>query len=161
MELSLYAITKEQQHLEELLIETGGELTPELEEALAINQENFLVKAENYGYSILRIRAYIAAIEEQEKRLAAQKKVCKNAIERMKDRLAGAMVEFGTKKVEQGTLRISLTKSQKAVIDDEAKLPADCIIIKTEVSKADVKRHLAAGEEIGAHLEDTYSIKIA
>ena len=72
MDLSLYAITKEQQHLEELLIETGGELTPELEEALAINQENFLVKAENYGYSILRIEAHIAAVEEQERRLAAQ-----------------------------------------------------------------------------------------
>ena len=108
--------------------------------------------------------AYISALKQIRTDGTDEHLVCfffRTAIERMKERLVSAMLEFETKKVEQGTLRISLTKSQKTVIDDEAKLPADCIIVKTEVSKADVKRHIVAGEEIGAHLEDTYSIKIA
>ena len=46
-------------------------------------------------------------------------------------------------------------------MDDENNIPADCIKVKTEVSLTDVKRHLKAGENIGAHLEDTYSITIA
>ena len=161
MELSLYQITQEQQRLEDLLMESGGELTPEIEEALTINEGNFLTKAESYGYAILRIKAYTMAVDEQIKRLEAQKKVCKNSIDRMKEKLVGAMRQFETKKVEQGTLKISLTKSTKTVIDDERDIPADCIKVKTEISLTDVKRHLAAGEEIGAHLEDTYSIKIA
>ena len=45
MNLTLYQISEEQQRLNAMLEESGGELTPEIEEALAINRDNLQVKA--------------------------------------------------------------------------------------------------------------------
>ena len=160
MDLSLYAITKEQQHLEELLIETGGELTPELEEALAITEQNFVTKAENYGKAILHYKQMVAAAKAETDRIKAIQKTCENAIARMEERLRDAMILFDKPKVEMATLKLSLRKSERVVIDDENNLPADCIVVKTEVSKTEVKRHLKAGETIGAHLEENQSLQI-
>ncbi len=160
MELSLYAIDATQQALNAMLEESGGELTPELEEALAINEDNFLAKSRNYGYAILRYEAMSAAISEEKRRLDALKKTCDKAAARMEDRLVKAMRTFDKPVVELDTLRLSLRKSERVVIDDETRLPADCIVVKTEVSKTDVKRHLKAGESIGAHLDENFSLQI-
>jgi type I restriction enzyme M protein len=54
---TLYAITSEQLRINELLEESGGELTPEIEEALTLNEENFLVKSDGYIESIARFKA--------------------------------------------------------------------------------------------------------
>ena len=39
-------------------------------------------------------------------------------------------------------------------------VPADCKTIKIEVSKTELKRHLKAGEDCGAHLEENHSLLI-
>ena len=78
----------------------------------------------------------------------------------MEERLRDAMILFDKPKVEMATLKLSLRKSERVVIDDENNLPADCIVVKTEVSKTEVKRHLKAGETIGAHLEENQSLQI-
>lgn len=44
--ITLYNITSEQLRINELLEESGGELTPEIEEALIINKDNFIAKSE-------------------------------------------------------------------------------------------------------------------
>ena len=54
--LTLYNITSEQFRIYELLEELGGEFTPEIEEALALNHENFLVKSEGYIEGIAKYR---------------------------------------------------------------------------------------------------------
>ena len=61
--LSLYHITSEQLRINELLEESGGELTPEIEEALVINEGNFLVKAEGYIESIAKYKALAEAAD--------------------------------------------------------------------------------------------------
>lgn len=160
MELTLYKITEEQQRLNALLEESGGEITPEIEEALAINEGNFVVKAENYGYAILRYEAMIAAAKAEKQRIDAIIKTCDNAVIRMKERLAGAMQQFDRPKVELDTLKLSLRRSERVVVDDEAKVPADCIKVKTEISKTDLKAHIKAGEDCGAHIEENQSLQI-
>ena len=54
---SIYQISAEQQRINEMLFESEGELTPELEEALAINEANLAIKAEDYATSILKFNA--------------------------------------------------------------------------------------------------------
>ena len=160
MELSLFQISEEQRRIEAMLEETGGELTPEIEEALAINEGNFMVKARDYGYAILRLKAYAAAAKAEKQRLDVLAKYCEGNVAKMETRLVEAMRQFGHAKVEMDTVRLSLRRSERVVVDDENNLPADCIVVKTEVSKMDVKRHLKAGETIGAHLEENYSLQI-
>ena len=43
---TLYTITEDQRLLNAMLEENGGELTPEIEEALRITEDNFIAKAE-------------------------------------------------------------------------------------------------------------------
>ena len=158
--ITLYQISEDQRALMAMLEETGGELTPELEEALAITEQNFVSKAENYGKAILHYKQLVAAAKAETDRIKAIQKTCENAIARMEERLRDAMILFDKPKVEMATLKLSLRKSERVVIDDENNLPADCIVVKTEVSKTEVKRHLKAGETIGAHLEENQSLQI-
>ena len=158
--ITLYQISEDQRRLNAMLEETGGELTPELEEALAITEQNFVSKAENYGKAILHYKQMVAAAKAETDRIKAIQKTCENAIARMEERLRDAMILYDKPKVEMATLKLSLRKSERVVIDDENNLPADCIVVKTEVSKTEVKRHLKAGETIGAHLEENQSLQI-
>lgn len=158
---TLYQISEEQRRIEAMLEETGGELTPEIEEAMAINEGNFMEKSRDYGFAILRYKAYVNAIAEEKKRLDGLKKSAETAIERMSSRLLDAMQQFERPKVELDTIKLSVKKNPASVaIDDESKVPADCIKVKTEISKTDLKRHIEAGEDCGAHLEQGYSLSI-
>jgi len=160
MEMTLYQINEEQRAINAMLEETGGEVTPELEELMAVNEQNFVQKAENYGYAILHYKAIVAAIKAEKDRLDAIKKTAENAIARMEERIVGAMLTFEKPKVEADTLKLSLRKSERVVIDDENAVPADCKTIKVEVSKTELKRHIKAGEDCGAHLEENQSLQI-
>lgn len=160
MELTLYHIDEEQRRINAMLEETGGEITPEIEELMAVNEQNFVTKAENYGYAILHYKAIVAAVKAEKDRLDAIKKTAENAIARMEERLVGAMQTFDKPKVEAATLKLSLRRSERVVIDDENAIPADCKTVKVEISKTEVKRHLKAGESIGAHLEENQSLQI-
>ena len=160
MELTLYQISDEQRRINAMLEETGGEITPELEEALAINEGNFITKAENYGKAILHYKTIVAAIKAEKDRLDGLKKTAENAVARMEERLVAAMQTFDKPKVESSTLKLSLRKSERVIIDDENAVPADCKTIKVEISKTDLKRHLKAGEMCGAHLEENQSLQI-
>jgi hypothetical protein len=160
MELTLYKITEEQKLIESMLEESGGELTPEIEELLAVNEGNFIAKSRDYGFAILRYKAFIESIKAEKARLDNMKKYCENAIERMEERLVNAMQQFDKPKVELDTMKLSLRRSERVVVDDEAKVPADCIKVTTTVNKTDLKAHIKAGEECGAHLEENQSLQI-
>ena len=158
--MTLYHISDEQRRLNAMLEENGGEVTPEIEEALAVNETNFVQKAESYGYAILHYKAVVAAVKAEKDRLDAIKKTAENAIARMEERIVAAMQQFDRPKVEADTLKLSLRRSERVVVDDEAKVPADCKTIKVEVSKTELKRHLKAGEDCGAHIEENTSLQI-
>lgn len=160
MELTLYQISEEQRRIEALLEESAGELTPEIEEALAVNETNFMEKSRDYGFAILRYKAFIEAIKQEKARLDGLKKYAENAIERMEERLVGAMQQFDKTKVEMDTIKLSLRRSERVVVDDEAKVPADCWEYKPSIKKADLKAHIKAGDDCGAHMEENQSLQI-
>ena len=81
---TLFNITAEQKRINEALMELDGELTPELEEALVINAENFAVKVEGYATSIHQFEAYAEAADAEIKRLTALKKSAQGAAKRLK-----------------------------------------------------------------------------
>lgn len=158
---SLYRISQEQQALNELLFEAEGELTPELEAKLVINQSNLEVKAEGYATSMAYFKAIEKAAEEEIKRLQSISKHSKNAQERMKGALATALETFGLDRLEVGTYRISFRKSEAVIVDDEQTIPNDYVIVETKINKAQLKADLKAGAVVsGAHLETRKNIQI-
>lgn len=158
---SLYRISVEQQALIEQLFEAEGELTPELEEALAINEANLTLKAEDYVTSMSMLAASAEAAKNEIKRLQAFVRRSENAQERMKTALHNALDTFGIDKLEVGTHRLSFRKSEGVVITDEVAIPDNYVIVETKINKAQLKADLKAGATIpGASLESRRNLQI-
>ena len=111
MKQTLYDITLEQQQLLDELEENGGELTPELEAALALNAENFESKAGGYIEAIEMYRQKAEAAAERIRKMQQAKKTAENVEKRLKERLLFAMQAFGEKKRTVGLQTVSVRDS--------------------------------------------------
>ena len=160
---TLYGITAELNAILAQLEELGGEITPELEQALAINEEQFVAKAEDYGHAILNLKGMAAAAKAEKERLAGLQKFYENTQKRLTDALSTAMQVFGQDKVENATMRLSLRHTTSTEVDDLDQLPAEFKTTKVEVvaDKTAIKKAIQSGEAVpGAHLVENVSLQI-
>lgn len=124
------------------LEENGGELTEELEEKLAISQENFKSKVEGYVNVIKQIKSDIAAIDQESKRLAELKKSKNAVIERLTKVLVPAIQNFGDVSksgsafVDYGTGKVSIRSTQKVELDDDKIEAISCELGRAIASEA-------------------------
>jgi hypothetical protein len=161
MKKSLYNITAEALELVSALEE--GELTPELEIALIINQNELQEKAINYGYAIKSMEDDVTVIAEEIKRLQAIKTAKNNAADRMKYAIETAMKLYGIQKVSSPTLNLSFRKSETVEIDFITFLPNDFKVIKTTVTadKIAIKKAIKEGQHItGAFIKENFNLQI-
>ena len=122
MEKSLYQITAEQAELFNQIDELDGELTPELEEALKINSENFESKARGYIWHIKKLESDNITINEEMNRLERIEKRNDKLIDRLKESMKMALEIFGeSKKID--TFTLSLRKSKSVEIIDAELIP--------------------------------------
>lgn len=150
---TLFDITAEQRRINDALMESGGELTPELEEALLVNAENFAVKVEGYTTSIRKFDALAEAADAEIKRIQAIKKSATNSAKRLKESLAYGMEVMGMDKAEIGLNKLSFRTSTAVNITDEVRIPNQYIKVETKIDKESLKRDLKAGLVIeGAEL---------
>jgi len=123
--MNIWKIQQELLSIFDEIEENGGELTEELEQQLAISQEDFRSKVESYTNVIKSVKADIAAIDEETKRLAALKKSKNALIDRLSKVIISAIDTFGEttktggKFFDYGTGKVSIRNSQKVVIDDD------------------------------------------
>ena len=123
--MNIWEIKQELLSIFDELEENGGELTEELEQQLAISQEDFRSKVEDYTNVIKSIKADIAAIDEETKRLTALKKSKNALIERLSKVIIDAVEMFGEttkaggKFFDYGTGKISIRNSQAVEIDED------------------------------------------
>lgn len=159
--MNLYQITQEQLRINEMLEESGGELTPELEEALILNESNFITKAEGYIETIAKYKALAEAADVRIKQMQAYKKTAENIEKRLKERLCEAMLTMQHDKVELGTSKISLRSTKSVNITDAARIPAEFTIVEVKHDKKRIGDAIKAGELVtGAELVTNYSIQI-
>lgn len=160
---ALYTISGELLAILDQLEENGGELTPELEQALALTEERFTEKAVDYGLAIRNLDAMAAAAKAEKDRLAKLQKFYENAKKRLSVTLAGAMQAFDRPKVETPTVRIILRHTVATEVDDVDALPSRFKTTKIEMvaDKTAIKNAITAGEEVqGAHLVDNFNIQV-
>ena len=123
--MNIWQIQQELLSIFDELEENGGELTEELESQLTISKEDFRSKVENYTNIIKSIKADIAAIDEETKRLAVLKKSKNSLIDRLSKVIINAVETFGettktgSKFFDYGTGKVSVRNSQKVVLNDD------------------------------------------
>lgn len=125
---SLFHIKQEYLNLDEELWGSGGEISPELEKRLAINEDELKDKMDAYAYIIDEYESQNARIQAEVARLTERKIENHNHIQRLKDRLRDAVVTFG--KVETDTHKFSTRKSTSVRVDDGAELPDEFLTFK-------------------------------
>lgn len=158
---TLFDITAEQRRINDALMESGGELTPELEEALIVNADNFAVKVEGYATSIRKFEALSDAADAEIKRIQAIKKTATNSAKRLKEALAYGMEVMGVDKAEIGLNKLSFRSSTAVNITDEVRIPNQYIKVETSIDKMALKKDLQAGLVIeGAELVTNRNLQI-
>ena len=159
--MNLYEITREAQELA-FLLETD-ELTPELEEALHINQFQLQEKAGNYAKVIANIQSDSDAIDAEIKRLKAMKDTKDRSISRLKEALRDAMLVSGIDKIESSLFKLSLRRSEAVEVDVVEALPSSFLNIKNVVTadKIAIKDAIKRGENVmGARIVENFNLQI-
>lgn len=159
--MNLYNLTTQAKEIALLLEE--GEFTPELEQALVINQEQLQEKALNYTHVIKNFEADSQAIDNEIKRLKAMKEAKDNAIDRMKEAVRNAMLVSGIDKIESSLFKLSIRRSEAVEVVNIDQLPEMLTTVKKTVSadKVKIKEAIKSGLTVeGAVIVENFSLQI-
>ena len=158
--MNLFQITQEYQLIEQQLLESGGELTPELETQLQINSEEMQVKGENYAYICKKLDAENKMIDEEIKRLQAIKKSESKWIDKLKEKLVDAVQIFGD--IDLGLKTITTRPSQSVECDlDTLSKEFKITKLTIQADKTKIKNALKDGQKVkGATLIDNLNFRL-
>lgn len=160
--LNIYNIQQEFMLLAEELINNGGELTPEIEERLIINQGNLEHKARGYGYIIKDLENDNETIDKEIARLTTLKKSRSKTIDRMKETVKNTMELFNVSEIKSPTLKINFRRSETVEVDTLI-IDAKWCNVKTTLTpdKKAIKEAILRGEEVvGATIETHQNLQI-
>jgi len=158
---SLYNIRQDHLRLLAQLEESSGELTPELEQQLALTEDELQDKAISYACIVKEFEVAEEAINKEFIRLKKLLDAAQKRKELFKMRLAEGLKQFGVDKIETPTLKISFRKSTSVEVLSEWALPNEYKKMKWEVSKSRVKAALTKGIDVpGAQLKENHNIQI-
>lgn len=163
MKTTIFQIEQSYNQLAEELIENGGELTPSLEEALAITEEQLQNKSVAYSFVIKQMDADIDIIDAEIKRLQALKKQLEKASEYLKERIKHAMDTFQIEEIKTPLVKINFRKSESVEVDDVNQLPSLYKVVKVteQADKAAIKAALKDGVEVtGCRIETHRNLQI-
>lgn len=112
MQKSLYDIQTDYAALVAELLDAEGELTPELEMALAINKDELQIKAEGYALRILEFDGKADLIANEIKRLQVRQKQYENTADKLKETIKAAMLQFNVDKIKTDKVTLAFRKSE-------------------------------------------------
>jgi len=161
MKTTLYNIKHEYLDLMNQINDLDGEITPELEDQLFINEAQLQSKSVAYLEVIKSQESYTLLLDEEIKRLQALKKKGSNITDRLKNSLLGAVVLHGA--FEIGFTKFGIRKSKSVSVNNVNLLPSEYKTVKvTEAAyKKAIKTALEAGTEIeGCSIEINNNLKI-
>jgi hypothetical protein len=115
----MYHIRAEHLGLLKEIEEAEGELTPEMEQALALTEEEFEDKAVSYGFVVKSFEDVEELLDKEIKRLTALKQKATRRAETFKNRLDEAMRQFGVEKIDTPILKLSFRKSNPVELAED------------------------------------------
>ena len=138
MAKSIFDIGKELYVLYDEMEETGGEITPEIEEKLELNGQEMTNKVKSITNYINKLKADLLAIKSETDRLAKLKKSKENTITGLTNLVLFAIKNYGTedkkgkKWIDWGTGKVGVRKSTSVELNDK-KIENLVDVLKTTV----------------------------
>jgi len=133
------------------LVEQGELTIDDIEDTLEAINASIEDKFDATCMAIKNISEPVSAIDDEIKRLQARKKSLKTQEENMKQYMLTQLDKMGKKSVKTALFTVSSRKpTEKIVVDDEAKLPDDCVevVMETKPLKSKILDLLNSGEEV-------------
>lgn len=161
--MNLFKIAQEELDLLNEIEELEGELTPELEERLKINEANMAKKMEDYCKAIRYYEMTVANAKSEKERLDKLIKRSERSQQWLKDAILNVMNATDKPKVSAGTFTVGTRKSTAVNIIDESAIPARYAneVVAVKIDKTAIKDAIKNGEEVpGAQLVERKSLTI-
>lgn len=161
MTRSLIQIAQDSAALEELLQETGGELTETLETFLDEMQANLLAKADSYHSMMDHLETTASRYRFRAKAYTTAAGAAENIVKRMKERMVVAIQLMGKEEVSGDSIRFKLQNSPASlVIDDANAIPKEYTVVTVSPDTTKIKSALKDGFQVaGAHLEQSKHVR--
>ena len=152
---TLYEIGTELEHLWQLIDAADGELTPELEAALAAVDLADSEKVDAYCRLIRELEGRVELRKAEAARLRDLAAVDENGAERMKARLKDHLERTGRQRIETRLFRVWVQNSAPSVVYAGAveNLPREFTRIKVEIDKEALHAAARAGETLPEGVE--------
>lgn len=151
MSKSLVNIINEFSRLDSLLIESGGELTEELEQALALNEKNLQQKVDGYKLYIEHLKTRAEYFKNLENEAKEARKMFENVEDKLKERIKHVMSFLNVNEIEGETFRFKLIEGKdKLVVKDEALVSDEYKreVVSLELDKEKLLHDLQSGLKI-------------
>jgi hypothetical protein len=122
--MNIFNLTEEFLSLISEIEDNEGELTPELEERLEVNQNNFESKLRNYRYVVLMLNSDINLIDDEVSRLLKLKESKSKTIDRLKNVMLQSTIllgedgKSGNKKLNFSDFKLWTVNKQSVEIDE-------------------------------------------
>lgn len=154
---NLLDLANQARQIEEMLAQSEGEITPEIENALKIVDVHLPAKVDSYKVTMDRFTQLSEYYDKRAQEHMAISNRCEEVVDRLRSNLKEAMITSNKCELTGIDHRFTLTSHLGTVlIEDEDKIPAKYKTIKQEI-KIDRKRiaeDLKSGETVpGARLE--------
>jgi hypothetical protein len=159
---SLFELVAQSNGLTQMIIEAGGELSPELEKQLTQLDLSVAEKVDGYNFAIDRLALEASHWKSKADFYLKIAKACETAQARIKDSLKKAMLDLGKTEIQGNDIRYVLSNTQpKLELDEKALDPAYKMEIRELVpDKERIKLELKRGAQIsGAKLIPGYSLR--
>lgn len=144
------------------LIESGGQLTSEMEDSLATIDMKTPAAVDAANFIIQRMEHEEAYWKEMAEKYSLIAKGCKTTREKMKDAIKSGMLQLGITDLEGRDVRFKVSKAKARLVVNEDYLDQNYKVTKTisEPDNEKIRADLENGLEVdGAMLIESYSLR--
>lgn len=160
---TLAEIVYESNQIEEALIRSGGEITPEIEKMIAIVDTKLPAKVEGYVGIVRRMERLVMYYEDLANRFIRLAQGAGDVAGSCKSRMQEAMETMGVKEINGIHARFALQSTKAVEIEDEKKIPGDYIVTETvtKIEKKRIAEDLKRGVTVpGASFKENHHVRI-
>lgn len=154
---TLFSLVHLSHQIQKALVESMGEMTPEIERAIRILHERLPDKADGYKFFIDDLRAQAVLFNERASLFARIAKSFTSYSETLKYSIKMACMELGVNEIEGREFRWKLVNNAPSlVVDDESLIPSEYKeeVVSVNIKSDMIKEALKNGKTVpGAHLE--------
>lgn len=147
--------------VENALLESGGELTPEIEAMLEVVGSELPAKVDSYRHILDRLEKSEEFYKDRAKQYQTAAKACANAIDRLKGNIKYAMNALGASKVEGNEFKFTMSKMPSKVVVFGV-VPKQYLkeIISHQPDLDAIRSDLAMGEALDfARIDEVYALR--